>query len=144
MLKITAIGNLTSDIELRTKPNEDLPYAILRIASDRRYKDKEGNKFTDFVSIKVRGNLAERCVNSLKKGSRIAAVGDFETITAPDANGVMHQSGCLIKANDVEFLSPRKPPEDDAGFQSFLNELDKMELDDASAGSADNNGKPAA
>ena len=43
MLKITAIGNLTNDVEL--KCHEDgKPYAILRIASDRRYRDREGNK----------------------------------------------------------------------------------------------------
>lgn len=125
MLKITAIGNLTSDIELRTKPNEDIPYAILRIASDRRYKDKEGNRLTDFVSIKVRGQLAERCVACIGKGARIAATGDFETITAPDENGVLRQSGFLIKANDVEFLSPRKQPDEDAAFKAFLNDLDE-------------------
>ena len=32
MLKINVIGNLTSDFELRTKPNEELPYAIMRVA----------------------------------------------------------------------------------------------------------------
>ena len=69
MLKITAIGNLTHDVEL--KMNEaSKPYAILRIASDRRYKDKDGNKLTDFISIKVRGPLAERCAAFAWKGCR--------------------------------------------------------------------------
>ena len=39
MLKITAIGNLTNDVELKMNENTGKPYAILRIASDRRYKD---------------------------------------------------------------------------------------------------------
>ena len=39
MLKITAIGNLTHDVELKMNENTGKPYAILRIASDRRYKD---------------------------------------------------------------------------------------------------------
>lgn len=30
MLKINVIGNLTSDFELRTKPNEELPYTSRR------------------------------------------------------------------------------------------------------------------
>lgn len=55
MLKITAIGNLTHDVELKMNEATGKPYAILRIASDRRYKDKDGNKLTDFISIKVRG-----------------------------------------------------------------------------------------
>ena len=73
MLKITAIGNLTHDVELKMNENTGKPYAILRIASDRRYKDKDGNKLTDFISIKVRGPLAERCAAFAWKGCKLAA-----------------------------------------------------------------------
>ena len=59
MLKIVAIGNLTNDVELKVHEATGKPYAILRIASDRRYRDKEGNRLTDFISIKVRGPLVE-------------------------------------------------------------------------------------
>nr|WP_304684697.1 single-stranded DNA-binding protein [uncultured Oscillibacter sp.] len=108
MLKITAIGNLTNDVEL--KCHEDgKPYAILRIASDRRYRDRDGNKLTDFISIKVRGALAERCAAFAWKGCKLAASGDFETITF--AEDPTRQPGFLIKANEVEFLSPRRVEE---------------------------------
>ena len=106
MLKITAIGNLTHDVELKMNETTGKPYAILRIASDRRYKDKDGNKLTDFISIKVRGPLAERCAAFAWKGCKLAATGDFETITFAD--DPQRQPGFLIKASDVEFLSPRK------------------------------------
>ena len=43
MLKITAIGNLTNDVELKMNETTGKPYAILRIASDRRYKDIPGH-----------------------------------------------------------------------------------------------------
>ncbi len=42
MLKITAIGNLTNDMELKMNKTAGKPYVILRIASDRRYKDRDG------------------------------------------------------------------------------------------------------
>ena len=42
MLKIVAIGNLTNDVELKVHEATGKPYAILRIASDRRYKDRDG------------------------------------------------------------------------------------------------------
>ena len=111
MLKIFAIGNLTNDVELK-KDKDDKPYAILRIASDRRYRDHEGNRLTDFISIKVRGALAERCAAHLYKGCKIAAVGDFETITFAD--DPTRQPGFLIKATEVEFLSPKKAEEIEA------------------------------
>ena len=106
MLKITAIGNLTNEVELKMNETTRKPYAILRIASDRRYKDKAGNRLTDFISIKVRGPLAERCAEFAWKGCKLAAFGDFETITFE--NEPERQPGFLIKASDVEFLSPRK------------------------------------
>ena len=109
MLKIVAIGNLTNDVELKMNEATGKPYAILRIASDRRYKDKDGNHLTDYISIKVRGPLAERWAEMAWKGCRLAAAGDFETITFADEPD--RQPGFLIKATEVEFLSPRKAEE---------------------------------
>ncbi len=106
MLKITAIGNLTNDVELKMNPTTGKPYAILRLASDRRYRSRDGGKLTDFVSIKVRGPLAERCAAFAWKGCKLAASGDFETITF--AEDPTRQPGFLIKASEVEFLSPRR------------------------------------
>ena len=100
MLKITATGNLTNDVELRSH-EDGKPYAILRIASDRRYRDREGNKLTDFISIKVRGALAERCAAFAWKGCKLAA----------SAEDPSRQPGFLIKATEVEFLSPRRVEE---------------------------------
>ena len=109
MLKITATGNLTNDVELKLNETTGKPYAILRIASDRRYRDRQGNRLTDFISIKVRGALAERCAAYAVKGCRLAAVGDFETITF--AEDPSRQPGFLIKASEVEFLSPGRAQE---------------------------------
>ena len=115
MLKITAIGNLTNDVELKMNEATGKPYAILRIASDRRYKDKDGNRLTDFISIKVRGPLAERCAAFAWKGCKLAASGDFETITFADEPE--RQPGFLIKATEVELLSPRRAEETVAAAQ---------------------------
>ena len=109
MLKIIAIGNLTRDVELKMDKTTGIPYAILRIASDRRYRDREGNKIADFISAKVRGPLAERCAAFAYKGCKLAASGDFETIVFSEEPS--RQPGFLIKASEVEFLSPRRVDE---------------------------------
>lgn len=111
MLKITAIGNLTNDVELKVNETTGKPYAILRIASDRRYRDRDSNRLTDFISIKVRGPLAERCAEFAWKGCKLAAVGDFETISFADDPD--RQPGFLIKATEVDFSPPdgwTRPP----------------------------------
>ena len=116
MLKITATGNLTNDVVLRTGESSDKPYAILRIASDRRYRAPNGDRLTDFISIKVRGALAERCAAMAYKGCKLAAVGDFETIAF--AEDPRRQPGFLIKATEVEFLSPRRTEESAAAVDA--------------------------
>ena len=116
MLKITATGNLTNDVELKMNETTGKPYAILRIASDRRYRDQEGNRLTDFISIKVRGPLAEFCAAYAWKGCKLAASGDFETITFSD--DPTRQPGFLIKAMEVELLSPRRAEDATAAGQN--------------------------
>ena len=116
MLKIVAIGNLTNDVELKVHEATGKPYAILRIASDRRYRDKDGNRLTDFISIKVRGPLAERCAEFAWKGCKLAASGDFETITF--SGDPTRQPGFLIKATEVELLSPRRAEDATAAEQN--------------------------
>ena len=102
MLKITATGNLTNDVELKLNETTGKPYAILRIASDRRYRTRDGRHLTDFISIKVRGKLAQRCAAYAVKGCKLAVSGDFETVTFEGEPN--RQPGFLIKAYDVEFL----------------------------------------
>ena len=109
MLKITATGNLTNDVELKLNETTGKPYAILRIASDRRYRARDGRRLTDFISIKVRGRLAQRCAAYAVKGCRLTAHGDFETIVFDE--DPQRQPGFLIKASDVEFLWPREVAE---------------------------------
>ena len=104
MLKITATGNLTNDVELKLNESTGKHYAIRRIASDRRYRDRGGVRHTDFVSVKVRGRLAEYCAAYAVKGCKLTAAGDFETIIFSE--DLSRQPGFLIKATEVEFLSP--------------------------------------
>ena len=120
MLKITATGNLTNDVELKLNETTGKPYAILRIASDRRYHSRDGRIITDFVSVRVRGKLAQRCAAYAVKGCKLTAVGDLETtISNKDSN---RQSGFLIKATEVEFLTPGRVQEGAAALSPEKDE----------------------
>ena len=109
MRKITPPGHPTTDGELKLDEVTGKPYAILRIASDRRYRIRDGRRLTDFISIKVRGRLAQRCAAYAVKGCRLTAHGDFETIVFDE--DPHRQPGFLIKASEVEFLWPREVAE---------------------------------
>ena len=113
MLKITAIGNLTNDVELKMNETTGKPYAILRIASDGGARCLLRDKVSE-EEIAERLKHWKRPEPKFKKGylglyCKLAASGDFETITFEDEPE--RQPGFLIKASEVEFLSPRKVEE---------------------------------
>lgn len=114
MLKINAIGNVTNDPELRWNDAVRRNYCIFRIACDRRYRDRNGDRITDFISVKVtRETLADLCMENVRKGDKVGVSGDFETITFQDDPN--RQPGFLIKASEVEFLTPYRFDEADSG-----------------------------
>ena len=121
MLKMIAIGNLTGDPVLKTNEETGKPYAIMRIASDRRYKSPDGEKLTDFISIKVRGILAERCAEFARKGCKIAASGDFETITFAEEPG-----GSPASCSKRPRWNSSRPGKNWTMLRSFLRQRNKQ------------------
>jgi single-strand DNA-binding protein len=105
MMKLIISGNLCKDVELKTQ-EDGKPYALLRIASDRRYKSRDGERITDFITVKVHGNLAEYCADRAYQGCKLVAAGNFETLSFEARSG--YQPGFLLRASEVEVLSPRK------------------------------------
>ena len=112
MLKIHAIGNLTHDVELRTNPRSSNPMIQFQIACTRAYRDETGVHPADFICVKAHGKLAEQCADWLGKGSSIAVNGDLETF--PDRDPEQRNFRIIIKAESIQFLSPRKSKSSDA------------------------------
>ncbi len=108
MLKLVVVGNLTNDVTLKMNEATGKPFAMLRIASDRRYKTHDGLDLTDYISVKATGFLAERCAKFAWKGCLVAAAGDLETIAPDDP---MKPVGFFLRASEVRFLSPRRDRE---------------------------------
>ncbi len=73
--KIIITGNLTKDPELRYTPKGDA-VVTLRLASNRKYKDRDE---TCFVNVVVWGKRAENCAEHLKKGSPILVDGRLQS-----------------------------------------------------------------
>ena len=86
--KVILIGRLGSDPELRYTPNGDA-VANFRIATNRVWKDKEGNQQerADWHRIVAWRKLAERCGEYLRKGSHVYIEGRLETRSWEDKNG---------------------------------------------------------
>jgi single-strand DNA-binding protein len=130
--KAILIGNLTADPEVRTTPSGVL-CAMFTLAINRRYKDANGNKAADFIRIVAWRQLAELCDKYLKKGRKVAVVGQIQSRSYDGQDGSKRYVTEII-ADEIEFLSSGSagqgvpmPPEPEYG-QAGFTEVDDDEL----------------
>jgi single-strand DNA-binding protein len=106
MNKFYGIGNLTKDVELRATQSGKA-VASFTIAVNRRFKNQAGEAVTDFFPVTVWGQLAEVCGRYLAKGKKVAVVGELQTRSYDDKQGVKRYVTEIV-ADEVEFLSPKE------------------------------------
>ena len=80
--KVTMMGRLCADIELRATPN-NISVCNFTLAVDRRSKD-DGSDFIDCVAW---GKTAEFLARNFQKGQLLAMVGHIQTRNYEDKNG---------------------------------------------------------
>lgn len=124
MNKTFLIGNLTKDVDLRTTQSGK-SVASFTIAVNRRFKDKDGEKQTDFFSIIAWGQLGEMCGRYLAKGRKVAVVGELQTRSYEDKSGVKRYVTEIV-ADEVEFLSPKEKREltDESPTAGYTDDTD--------------------
>lgn len=105
MNRVTLIGNLTKDPELR-KTSSDVSVCTFTIACSRRFKNSNGEREADFLPIVVWRAQADNCYRYLKKGNRVAVSGSIQTRSYEDKDG-NRRTMTEIVADDVEFINVR-------------------------------------
>ena len=106
MNQIVIIGRLTRDVEMRYVPGTGMPVANFTVAVDRDYKDKDGNRATDFLDVQVWNKQAQSCEQCLSKGSLVCVNGSVRVESYEDRMGNKRRAW-RINANRVQFLSPK-------------------------------------
>ena len=119
MNRLTIIGNLTKDPELRTTQS-GINVCTFSVAVNRMKRDESGQDEADFFRVTAWRELGELCAKWLIKGRKVAVVGpvSVSTYTGQDRKTYANLE---VMAQDVEFLSPRdqvteKPSSAPAGF----------------------------
>ena len=107
MNKLTIIGNLTRDPELRTTQS-GLSVCSFTVAVNRR---RSQNNEADFFRVTVWRELAEICQKYLAKGRKVAVCGSVAVSTYNAKDGSTRAT-LEVTADEVEFLTPRE----DASF----------------------------
>jgi single-strand DNA-binding protein len=108
MLKLTIIGNLGNDPDMRYSANGA---GLLRfnVAANYRTRTPEGEyqDRTEWVRVTVTGKRAETLSQYLRKGSKVYVEGRLEARPWTDNAGQV-KAGLEVFANEVEFMSPRE------------------------------------
>ena len=92
----TLIGRLTKTPELQKTLNTGKSVCSFKIAVDRDYTGKDGNRKTDFFPVVVWGNGAEFVSKYFSKGQWIGANGHFEIRDYTDKEGIKRSVTELI------------------------------------------------
>ncbi|MCL6088200.1 MAG: single-stranded DNA-binding protein [Actinobacteria bacterium] len=107
--QLTLLGNLARDPEIKYT-SEGLAITDLRVAVNRKWKNREGNDMenVEFFNVTAWNKLAENCANDLKKGDRIMVSGrlnhrSFETKDGKKIN-IMNVIADVVAAS-LEFCS---------------------------------------
>jgi single-strand DNA-binding protein len=129
MNRITLIGNLTKDPEIRTTPNGNT-VCTFTIAVNRK---KVSEPQTDFFRINAWGKLGELCGRFLGKGRKVAVIGELQARTY-ESNGKTMLSLDVV-ADEVEFLSPKdEKPETKPQKPSKTAQPDEPDFSDIDTG----------
>lgn len=110
MNKITLIGNLTRDPDVRSTTN-GVTVCTFTIAVNRRFANSNGERATDFFRINAWRQLGETCARYLGKGRKVAVIGELQASTFEGKDGTTRLS-LDVQADEVEFLSPRQQQDD--------------------------------
>lgn len=104
MNKLTIIGNLVRDPELRTT-SQGISVCTFTVAVNRR-NTREGQPEADFFRVTAWRQLGENCGKFLAKGRKVAVVG-MVSVSTYQANDGSTRAQMEVTADDVEFLSPK-------------------------------------
>lgn len=129
MNKCILIGNLTKDPEISTTSN-GVSVCRFTLAVTRRYSNSEGERDTDFINIVAWRSLADNCHKFIKKGSKVAVVGNIQSRSYDATDGTKRYVTEIV-AEEVEFLTTRNA--DSSDVKEKKEDVTKLEpIDDDS------------
>lgn len=127
MNKCILIGNLTKDPEISTTSN-GVSVCRFTLAVTRRYSNGEGERDTDFINIVAWRALADNCHKFIKKGSKVAVVGNIQSRSYDATDGTKRYVTEIV-AEEVEFLTTRNSDGDVKEKKEDVTKLEPIDDD---------------
>ena len=116
MNKLTIIGNLTKDPELRTTQSK-VSVCTFTVAVNRRRRQDDEEQ-ADYFRVTAWRELGENCAKWLIKGKKVCVVGPVSISTYTGQDGKTY-ANLEVTAQDVEFLTPSGQTQEPVVPQGF-------------------------
>lgn len=106
MNKLTIIGNLTNDPELRTTTT-GINVCDFTVAVNRRKTENNPDPGADFFRVTTWRDRADLCAKFLSKGKKVCVIGAVSVDLYTGNDGKTRANLCVKQVDEIEFLSPR-------------------------------------
>ena len=106
MNKLTIIGNLTRDPELRTTTT-GLSVCTFTVAVSRKRTQNQQQPEADYFRVTAWRERGEICAKYLQKGKKVCVIGPVSVSTFTGNDGTT-RANLEVTAEEVEFLSSRQ------------------------------------
>jgi len=102
--KVALVGRLTKDPDVRQSASGQV--TTFTIAVDRSFRNRNGERETDFIRIVTFSKLAEICGQYLSKGRLVSVSGRIQTGSYDAQDGTKRYTTDVV-ADEVDFLTGR-------------------------------------
>lgn len=123
MNRVTLIGRITNDLELRaTESGKNNCNFFLAV-------NRTGQEGTDFIKISSWNKQAENLCKYMKKGSQIAVEGQYRVNQYQDKDGNNRYDNYVLASN-IEFLSNSKQTANEEVEETGFEDMTKFKPED--------------
>lgn len=132
----TIVGRLIKDVDLRYSQSGKA-ISNFTVASNRPFKNADGNREADFINVVQFGKGAELTAQYMRKGSQIGVTGRIQTRNYENNEGRRIYVTEVV-ADQVAFLETKKSNNQQSGNTGQFNQGQQNGFDDPFA----NDGQP--
>ena len=141
---VNLTGRLTQDPELRYTTN-GVAVCTFRLAVNRNFPNKQGERKADFISCVVWRKVAEAITNNMVKGSLLGVTGWLQTRSYENQSGTrvyltevvvnefsfLGSKGTSDQQHDVADTSaPNTAPDNSSSSDPFVGHADSIDITD--------------
>lgn len=117
MNRVTLVGRITKDPELRTSPN-NVPFVTFTIAVNRVQFNNNGEREADFINCVAFNKQAENLARFIKKGTLLGVEGKLQTRRYQATDG-SNRTATEVICDMVHFLENRNTQTTTNSFSDY-------------------------